>query len=1091
MLQRSSVALGVLLLLLGSTALSQTSTGEISITVLDPSSTAIAGAAVTVTGSQTGNTVRSLPTNDRGIAAVPLLPPGSYDVSVTAKGFKTENSRGINVDSGQIVTLPIHLQLGSTSESVTVVGEAPLVNEESGTLAQVVTQQQIVQLPLNGRDYLNLANLTPGAIPSYGSRDQTFSAYGNTGLQNAFLLDGARNENYIRGLDTRTRDMIRPPLDALSEFTVQTSNYSAQFGAAAGAVVNAITKSGTNELQGSAYDFLRNDHLDAINFFAPPGPRPLLVQNQFGGSLGAPVVKNHAWVFAAYEGVNERSEQTSESTVPSAAQHNGSFGSVAIFNPFSTVANPSGTGYLRTPFPGNTIPSSLLNPIGQSLVNDYPLPNVPGSSSLFAYNAPQLQTSKNGVVRGDVQLTTKDTMSARYSIYRTDIDAYAALPPPAQTPVNRSIDTAGVGYGYTRTFSPTLVNEFRFSWTTLDLHQDGTLPENQIIPGALAPGVDTSIPTFNVSGYTTLGAQPSCCGNIPLTKSSGVWDFSDNMTKSLGAHLLKFGAEFMLIRPTTQAANNARGSFGFTGVFTQNPQSRTNTGNSIADLLLGTANSVTTGTIAQAIERGWYAGEYFQDEWKVDQNLTINLGVRYELFSPYIETKNRMANLILTPGDPLYGQYILAGDPRKPRSLLTTDKKDWAPRVGFAYKVPGAKDLVIRSAFGIFYAQDQGNGVVSRMTDNPPFYGYGAVSITSDQTFPSSGFVLSSSASLPQVAPINPASFVLKPSSTASLVSWPNENTTPYVEEWNFTVEKGLPWNMVWRSSYVGNTGVHIWGTYQGNQPLTNGPGSPTTRRPLASITVAPITVFSPWNMSSYEGMSTEVEKRFSTGVSFISSFTWGHAIDYQDPALDLCDGCGNGDTVQNAYNRRAQRSAADNDVRLRYTLGGMFELPFGRGKRFLQSGVGSAIAGGWQLTAIYQVQTGLPFTPSLSFDNANAGTVSYPNRICSGSLSNPTVNEWFNTSCFATPPQYVFGNGGRNSLRGPGENNIDLSVHRDFRMPVEHATTLQLRIEAFNAINHPQFALPGATVGSSTFGVITATSVANRQVQLAARLVF
>lgn len=1090
-MHRVSRALAGVLLLCGFLAHSQTSTGEIEITALDPSGTAIPNAAVTVTGSQTGNTIRSLVTNDRGVAAVPLLPPGSYDISVKASGFKTEISQAVNVDAGQIVSLPVHLELGTSSQSVTVVGQAPLVNEESGTLAQVVTQQQIIQLPLNGRDYLNLANLSPGAIPSTGSRDQTFSAYGNTGLQNAFLLDGARNENYIRGLDTRTRDMIRPPLDALTEFTVQTSNYSAQFGASAGAVVNAITKSGTNQIHGSAYDFVRNDHFDSVNFFAPPGPKPLLVQNQFGGSLGGPIVKNHAWVFAAYEGLNQRSEQTSQSTVPSLAQRNGNFGSTPIYNPFSTVPNPNGSGYVRAQFPNNTIPASLLNPIGQGLVDDYPLPNVAGSSTLFAYNAPQLDDSKNGVIRGDVQLTAKDTMFARYSIYRTGINAYPALPPPAQTPVNRTINTAGAGYGYTRTFSATLVNEFRFSWTTLDLHQDGTLPENQIIPGALAAGVDSSIPTFSVSGYAQLGAQPSCCGNIPLTKSSGVWDFSDNMTKSLGAHLLKFGAEFMLIRPTTQAANNARGSFGFTGVFTQNPQSRTNTGNAVADLLLGTANSVTTGTLAQAIERGWYAGEYFQDEWKVTPNLTVNLGVRYELFSPYIETHNRMANLILTPGDPLYGQYVLAGDPRKPRSLLTTDKNDWAPRVGFAYKIPKVTDFVVRGSFGIFYAQDQGNGVVSRMTDNPPFYGYGAVSITSDQLNPSSGFVLSSGASLPQVAPINPASFVLNPASTASLVSWPNENTTPYVEEWNFTVEKSLPWSMVWRTSYVGNTGVHLWGTYQGNQPLTNGPGSPNTRRPLAAITDAPVTVFAPWNMSSYEGMSSEVEKRFSTGVSFLSSFTYGHAIDYQDPALDLCDGCGSGDTVQNAYDRRAQRGPADNDVRLRYTFGGLFEFPFGRGKQFLQSGVAGAIAGGWQITAIYQAQTGLPFTTSLSFDNANAGTVSYPNAVCSGSLQHQSIQEWFNTACFVAPAQYVFGNEGRNVLRGPGEDNIDLSVHRDFHLPVERPFTLQLRMEAFNALNHPQFALPGATVGTATFGVITATSVANRQVQLAARLVF
>ncbi len=912
----------------------QTATGQLSITILDPSGTTVPNATVVITGSQTGNTLRTLKSNDRGIADAPLLPPETYNITASAPGFKTAVRERIVVDVGKSVDLRIPLELGNTSESVTVVGQTPLLEDKSSSLAQVIDQKQMLTVPLNGRNYLSLANLIPGAIPSSGSRDQTFSAYGNTGLQNAFLLDGARNENYIRGLDNRARDMLRPPLDALSEFTVTTSNYSAEYGASAGAIVNAITKSGTNELHGSAYDFLRNDNLDAVNFFAPSGSKPLLVQNQYGGSLGGPVVKNRAWIFGAYEGIHLRSEQTSESTVPSLAQRTGNFGVTPIYNPNSTVVNPNGSGYVRTQFPGNVLPPNAINPIGQSLVNMYPLANVPGSSTLFAYNAPQLQTSNNGVIRGDVQVTSQDTMFARYSISRLSVDANAALPPPAQTPVARSIDSSGVGYGYTRTFSPTLVNELRFSWTSITLDQDATLPENQIIPGSLGPQVTSSIPTFTVSGIATLGAQASCCTNDPLRKSSGVWDLSDNISKTFGGHLLKFGADGMLLRPNTFAANNGRGNFGFTGVFTQNPQSRSNSGNAVADLLLGDANNLTSGTVAQAIERGWYAGEYFQDDWTVNQHLTLNLGVRYELFSPYIETQNRMANFILSPGDPLYGQLILSGDPRKPRSLVTMDKNNWAPRVGFAWH-PSASSLVVRGSFGIFYAQDQGSGVVSRLTSNPPFYGYGSVSTQSDQLFPASGFVLSSGASVPRPAPINPAQFTLNPTATSSLVSWPDEDTTPYVEEWNLTVEKSLPWGMVWQASYVGNTGVHIWGTYQGNQPLTNGPGSPNNRRPLAQYTVAPINAFAPWNMSSYEGLSSKLEKRFGSGVSYLASFTYDHAIDYQDPALDLCDGCGGGDTVQNAYNHRAQRGDADNDVRARFTFSGQYQLPFGKPARF------------------------------------------------------------------------------------------------------------------------------------------------------------
>jgi len=366
----------------------QTSDGEIAITVTDPTGAVVPGTAVTITGAATGNMIRTLQSNERGLASAPLLPPGVYDIVVSASGFKTAVRSGIVLRVGQVIALPVELETGSMSESVTVVGQTPLLEERSGTLAQVMDTQQILQLPLNGGNYLDLARLTPGAIPSIGSRDQTFSAYGLNGIQNSFLLDGARNVNYLRGQDNRARDMVRPPLDALNEFTVQTSNYSAQFGSAAGAVVNAVTKSGTNQIHGTGNYFLRNDHLDAVNFFAPSGSKPLLVQNLYGGSLGGPLKKDRAWLFGAYEGEHIRSESTSNSAVPTAAQHNGNFGSTSIFDPFSTAPNPNGSGSVRTQFPGNAIPASRFNSIGKSIMDRYPLPN---NGNFFANNLPQLQ----------------------------------------------------------------------------------------------------------------------------------------------------------------------------------------------------------------------------------------------------------------------------------------------------------------------------------------------------------------------------------------------------------------------------------------------------------------------------------------------------------------------------------------------------------------------------------------------------------------------------------------------------------------------------------------------------------------------------
>ena len=1067
----------------------QTSTGQIDVTIHDTSGAVIPKATVIISGSQTANRVRTLTSNDSGLAEATLLQPGEYDIAVTASGFEKLLRRNIQVRVGDVVNLSFTLTPGSMTESITISGETPPLEEKSVTLGQVMEQREMVQLPLNGRNYLDLGRLAPGAIPgpgaSQGSRDETFSAYGNTGLQNAFLMDGARNENYLRGLDNRARDMLRPPLDALAEFQVQTSNFSAEFGASAGAVISAVTKSGTNQIHGSAYNFLRNDRMDAADFFAQAGVKPLLVQNQYGVSAGSPIIKNHAWIFAAYEGTHTRSESTSIASVPTLAMRQGNFGSIPVFDPAST------NGSVRTQFPNNIIPASSFDKLGGQLLNYYPAPNLNGVANNYASEIPQVQDNHNFVVRGDVQISSKDSAFVRGSVIRYNSAVSTPLPPPAQDPVNRFIPSEGIGIGYTRTFTNTLVNELRFSWTRITVGNDETTPLNPLIQGLLDPKIQHGTPTVNVTGYATIGAQPGCCGNSPLSKSSGVWDLSDNLSKSFGRHLFKLGADVQDIRASTFSALNGRGVLGFTGVFTQNPASRSNTGSPIADLLLGDANSLVTGTNAAAVERGKYAGWYFQDQWTVTPSLTLNLGVRYELYFPYVEQYDHMANFILNPADPNYGRLVLAGLNGQSRSLLALDKNNWAPRVGFAWRVPGLKSTVIRSSYGIFYGQDQGSGVTSRMTNNPPFYGYGGVSITSDQLNPSTGFVLSSGQLVPRPAPINQANFVLNPSATTQLVAWSGQYTAPYEQEWNFTIEKQLPFGIVWETSYVGNIGIHQWGLSEGNQPLTNGPGSPSTRRPQARYTVAPVKYFSPWDRSTYEGMSSRLQKRFAKGLSFVASFTYGRSLDLQNPALDVCDSCEAGNTVQNSYNRNAQKGPSDQNVPLRFVVGAVWDLPFGPGHDALSHGWAGRVAGAWQISAIYQIQNGLPFTTVLSFDNANAGTNSRPNRICNGNLSNPAVSHWYDINCFVAPPQYVFGNEGRNVLTGPGRVNMDFVLHRIFPISAREGMAIEFRAEAYNLFNHPQFQFPGATIGTASAGVISATAVPNRILQMAMRLSF
>ncbi|MCL4854011.1 MAG: carboxypeptidase regulatory-like domain-containing protein, partial [Bryobacteraceae bacterium] len=702
-------------------AWAQTSTGQITGTVFDTSGAVVPGATVDLKGAETGDLVRTLTTDETGSFTAPLLRPGAYAVEVTVTGFKRLLRSGIQLSVDEVLNLRLTVEPGVTSESVTVAASAEMLEEKTNSVGQVVGEHTIQQLPLNGRNYLQLGALTAGAVPSDRSRDRSFAAYGNRGLQNAFLLDGARNQNYLRGLDNRARDAMRPSLEAIAEFKVQTSNFSAEYGASAAAVVNVVTKGGTNEIHGSAFEFLRNSAFDARDFFLPSSSdKPLYIQHQFGGSLGGPVVKNRAWWHGAFQRTHISEGETDISTLPTLSERNGVF-TVPVFDPDTTRANPDGAGFVRDPFPGNVIPATRFNPIGKALLERFPAPNLPGTARNYVDNPLQATRANNATFRGDLRISDHDLLFGRFSF---DDGAFLRVPPvpePAQTGTNRDQPSRSVGIGYTRTISPSVVNELRFAWNRVAVDQDATLAYDEILPGALAPGVNSSIPTFGLTGYAGLGAQPANFGNLPLTKSSGVWNVSDNLSMIRGRHTIKAGFDFQVLRITTATTLNGRGNFGFNGVFTQDPQRRPGTGSPVADMLLGLPHTITLGTRSISNERTQNYYWYIQDDWTITPTFTLNLGVRYELTRPFYEANDRLGNLVLDAGG-LYGQLILAGDERRPRSLLDTDYNNWAPRVGFAWRTP-APDLVVRGGYGIFYGQDEGYGVTVRMTNNPPFVG--------------------------------------------------------------------------------------------------------------------------------------------------------------------------------------------------------------------------------------------------------------------------------------------------------------------------------------------------------------------------------
>lgn len=1077
-----------LLLVALSFAHAQTSTGSVTGVVSDISGAVVPGATIRLIGTDTGDVARELTSGGDGAFSAPLLRPSTYTVEVSATGFKRLVRSGIVLRVDDTLTLRLTLEPGTVTDSVTVSASVELLEERTNTVGQVIDDRSMQQLPLNGRNYLSLGNLTAGAVPSTRSRDRSFSAYGNRGLQNAFLLDGSRNQNYLRGLDNRARDAMRPSLEAISEFKVQTSNYSAEYGASAGAVVNVVTKSGTNALHGSAFEFLRNNALDARDYFLPASSQqPLFIQHQFGGSLGGPIIRNRAWWHGAFQRTHLSEGETGRQTVPTPAEIGGRF-NAPVYDPFTTRPNPNGSGFIRDIFPGNVIPTSRFDPVGQSIAARYPAPNLGGTANNYVANPLQATRVNNGTFRGDFRLTDKDNFFGRYSFDDGTFSRLPILPTEAQTPVDRSIPARSWSIGYTRIVSPAMVNELRVAYNFTGVIQDSTLPRDEIIAGSLAPRVDSSIPTFAVTGYAQIGAQPSGFGNVPLDKKSKVTNISDNFTWVKGRHTLRAGFDFQDIDVPTFAALQGRGAYAFTGVFSQNSLSRPGSGSAVADLLLGLPNSIAIGTPSDANERARNYYWYVQDDWNVTSTFTLNIGVRYELTSPFYDTNNRLANIVLDPG-PFYGQYVIAGDPRLPRSLQQLDKNNWAPRLGFAWRAPRA--LVVRGGAGVFFGQDEGFGVSQRMTNNPPFVGFGGFNLVSDQLNPSSTIPLSGQLP-PRPAPIEPEDYVLPPGNTLQIRSWPTRNTTPYVLQWNLSVQKELTPGLIWEVNYVGNSGVKLYGAYEGNQPLP-GPGGVNTRRPLRSITSGSILAVAPWVTSNYNGLSTRIEKRFAAGFNFLGVYTWGRALDMQSN-IDLGDGAGfvgGAGSVMDAYNRRLNYGLADHHIAHRFVLSGLWELPFGKGKPWVTSGAGAYILGGWAVSGITTLASGPPLTMVLNFDNANTGNSNRPNRIASGTLDDPSVQRWFDTTAFAFPTQFTHGSAGRNIVAGPGIVSTDLSVQRNFRLPFSEASRVEFRADAFNVFNTPQLGIPGTTLGTPAFGIIGDTARANRQVQFGLRLLF
>ncbi len=1095
-----SFSIVMLALSLSAAALSQTATAELSGNVTDGTGAAVANAKITAANPSTGFS-REVRTNQSGAYVFTILPPGIYSLAVEAPGFRKAIQNNVELQVNQRADVDFQMQVGQLTETVEVTGAAPLLESESSTLGTVVNSQLTAELPLNGRNFVQLATLSPGVNGTGYSVSGTIMSgtrpddrrpgteifsNGNREGSNDFLYDGLDDN------DRLTLSIVyRPGVDAIREFKVQTNLFSADQGRNSGAVVDVVTKSGTNEWHGSAFEFLRNSAMDARNFFNPVGtPFPSFRYNQYGGSFGGPVTipklyngKNKTFFFVDYEGFRRTSQQLQIFSVPTAAMRKGDFSAlpVKIYDPNSTTA--SGSSYTRTPFPGNIIDPTRFDPITFKMVNAYPLPQTSALTNNYTSNMSQQQNWDQGDIRLDQNFTSRDTFFARYSIQHTSTIVPPTYPPTTIAGISHPVmlgdeaSFAGTSFqpvqhaaaAYTHIFSPTLINDVRIGFNRYrdDYTLAGTTPTENLgvelgVPNSNPNSLQTGLPIFSPASYEGIGMSRS----LPIYRRENTFEELDNVTWTKGSHTIKFGVDVRRRQITEYQTNRGNGRFNFSTGFTSQPG--VNSGDSIASMLLGypTLYEQDYLLVWPGI-RGIETGLYVADDWHASKKLTINIGMRWEYYSPYSEVANRWANF-----NPTTGKLMIAGQNGVGSTAgLNGDYKDFAPRLGFAYQA--FSHTVIRGGVGLFYNPNGNGGALLRFDRQLPFGPVLSISPGDQVLGPrvSNGF--------PATPTVNLA---VANNPSGNVIGVPGDFKQAYAEQYNLTLEQEVkPLSTLFKFAYVGNLGRRLGTTWNPNQPVP-GPGATLTRRPLYNFVpaIGDITYFTSDGLSNYQAFQFSAEKRLSRGLTGLVGYTWAHSID--DVATDFGGGTG---TPQDPRCRFCDRGNSAFDIRHRVTISLTYQLP-----GFRTGGLKGTVLGGWQINGLLQSQTGLPFTPQLANTTVNTGTASRPDRIASGDLtSGQSIRHWFDQTAFVSPAQYVYGNAGRDILFGPGRTNLDASLFKDFR-PVERMT-VQFRAESFNIFNHPQFGQPNATIGSGAVGTITSTVGNPRQMQVALRLMF
>jgi hypothetical protein len=1091
------MGIGMIFALLAASALyAQSQSGTIVGTVSDQAGAVIGAAEVRLANEATGF-VRTVVTNESGQYVASSVPTGSYSIQVAQPGFRKLVRSGVQLTAADTLTVDLQLTVGNVQESVEVTAEAPLLQAQTATVSSLVDNQRIVEMPLNGRTFTQLLRLSPGAYTGssgnltnspYAMRgDVNISVNGSSAQNNTYLIDGMANRN----LWLSTLIMV-PTIDSIQEMRMMTSNYSAEYGAAAGAVTVVQTKSGTNSFHGSAYEFLRNNVLDANTFFNNRAGvvRPAFRRNEFGATFGGPIRKDRTFFFADYQGIQVRQPASIVSTIPTAAQQSmvrtGDFSALGanVFDP-STVVNGQ-----RMPFAGNRIPAMRLDPAAVSAIALLPAPTTPGATRNFVFNPTNSQKTNQFDVRIDQNLGQSDRVFFKYSYDTTDQRNVGLLPAPAgsnlpigeylsadgnQTATTVPLKNWSVTTNYTKVIGSSTVNEVRIGairWNQYinPLGNEFDTATRLGIPGININDKSGGLPAMTITGYQVIGDNST----FPENSQTISFQFEDVLTMTRGAHTFKFGGSFIRHRFNGFSAFPTRGQFTFNGQFTRQVGS-TGAATALADFALGAHSDATRNVLVGTFGmRNWNFATFAEDTWRASNRLTLNYGVRYEILAPPYEVYDRWSNFNLDTA-----LLEIAGRNGASRRLRSIDKNNFAPRLGLTYMLTEDRKTVLRSGFGMSFVEaGQGGG---QLYKNLPFF-FSQVFATDQNAAPPRR--LSEGLPIP-VAP--------DPNNIAQLSSG-NPNVWDYglkstkVMQWSLGVQREIVKNLLFDATYVGTRTIGLISNVNINQSAP-GPGAQGPRRPFFSRNpnVTNLTYRTNYAGAKYHALQTRIEQRYTAGLTVSLAYTWSHFL----ANGGNINGGGNG-PPQDARCYSCEWGSQPEDRRHVAVVNHVYELPFGAGRRFVNKGWLSQIVGPWNVSGIWSMSTGEHFTATLAaaVSNSAGGGGDRPNRLRDGNLpaSERSIDRWFDLGAFAAPAQFNFGNSGRGILVAPGNLNVDLGVHRNFRFTERWRASL--RWEMFNAFNRANFGNPNSAIGNPVAGQISGTAPA-RIMQLALKILF